>query len=319
MRPIVVQAGPLIAASATKIATAQRNYGVGGALALIGAASNAVAGTVCSSQSPGSAAFTINGTRTSGGIAYLPNQYIYITCGGDSHTRTVAVVGLDINSAIQTETITLTNTQSSASTKTYTQILSLTPSGAVTGTVTVGSYTRATMDVARRILFTTTADESANVATLTGTNWAGDAISESLTLVSTSTVSAVLDYKTLTTVTMSAAAAGNISVGTSQVASSQWIFLDAWAMSQIGIQCTVSGTVNYTVQQTLDDPSSPTNSVAAASVAWVNHPDSALVSATTNQQSNYAYPPTWARIVLNSESGTGFVNMTLIQALSAVY
>jgi hypothetical protein len=318
MRSIVVQAGPLAAGTSTKIATAQRPRAAG-ALALIGAASNTTSTSVCASQSPGAAAFTINGTQATGGAAYLQNQFIYITSGGDDHSITFAVVGLDVNSASQTETLTGTNAQSVASTKTYTQIISITPSGAVASTVTVGSYTRATLDTARRVLFTLASDESGNTAVITGTDWAGDAISETVTLGSSATYQSVLDYKTVSSVTVTAAGAGNISVGTNGVASSQWVYLDGWAMSQIGIQCTVSGTVNYTVQQTLDDPNSPTNPVAPASMTWVNHADPALVSATSTQQSNYAYPPVWSRIVLNSESGTGSVAMTMTQALSAVY
>lgn len=309
----------MIAASATKIAVAQRNYGNGGFLALAGAASDAVATTVCASQSPAAAAFTINGSRALNGVAYLgAGAYIYITFAGDSHTITVAVVGKDVNNAIQTETITGANAQVVGSGKVWTQIISMTPSGAVTGAITVGSYTVSTLDVTRKLLFTTTADESANTATIIGTNWGGSHWTETLTLVNNSTVQSVLDYKTVTSVQIANAAAGNISLGTNGVAASPWVYLDAWSMSQIGIQCNVSGTANYTLQQTLDDPTSPTNAVAAASVVWISTSDTALVGATTSLQSNYAYPPTWARVLLNSSSGTGFVTATFTQALSAV-
>src|SRR5574337_679690 len=176
MRPVTVTVGPLASATTTKIATAQRNDGTNAALALIGAATNTTSTSVCASQAAGGSPFVINGTQAVGGVAYLQNQYIYITCSGYSHTVTIAVVGLDKNSAVQTETITLTNSQSSASTKKYTQIISLTPTGAVTGNVTVGSYTVATLDQQRRVLFTTGADESLNTATSTGTNGSGDII-----------------------------------------------------------------------------------------------------------------------------------------------
>ena len=94
---------------------------------------------------------------------------------------------------------------------------------------------------------------------------------------------------------------------------SNLVRLDEWAAPQISIQCTVSGTVTYTVQQTLDDPNDPTNPVPLASMTWVNHPDTNLVSATTTVQSNYAYCPRFVRVVQTSGS-TGSVTATFIQS-----
>lgn len=317
MRPITVSVGGLVTATATKIGAAQRNYGAAGALALNGAASDAAATTVCASQSPGSAALTINGTLASGGVAYIAYSAIYITSGGNDSGITWAVRGLDRNGAAVTETIYGTNAQVSASVNVYSQIKSITPSGAVASTVTVGTFSKATLDTARTVLFTTTADESSNIATITGTDWAGNPISETLTLVNNSTVGSVLSYLTVSKITIKNAAAGNISVGTTTTAYSPWVRFDDWAMSQIGIQCTVSGTVNYTLQATLDDPNSPTNPVAVSSVSWVSTSDTALVGATTTLQSNFGYPPVYARVLLNS--GTGSVTATFNQALSAVF
>ena len=99
--------------------------------------------------------------------------------------------------------------------------------------------------------------------------------------------------------------------------SSPWVRLDDWASPQIAIQCTVSGTVNYTVQSTLDDPNSPTNPVAAGSVTWVNSADPAAVGATGTIQTNYAFCPAFIRVVMNS--GTGTVTMTVNQSGSVPY
>jgi hypothetical protein len=317
MRPITVQAGPLAASSATKVATAQRPYGTGGALALIGAASDFVAGTVCATQAPGSAALTINGTRVNTGVAYLTTpSYIYINSSGDDHGITFAVVGTDQWGTVLKETITGTNAQSAGSVNAYMNIISITPSGAVAANVTVGSYTKATLDAARYVLFTTTADESANTATIYGTDWAGVPISETLTLVNNSTVATVLNYLTITKVTISAAAAGNISVGTNGLCYSPWVYVDPYAMSQIALQATVSGTANYTVQQSLDDPNNPTNPIAAASMTWVSISDGSLVGASSTQQSNYAYPPSWVRVLVNSQTNPGYVRLAVTQALA---
>lgn len=168
----------------------------------------------------------------------------------------------------------------------------------------------ATFDKARRVLFTTTADETAKTVVLTGTNNAGNPISETVTLVNNSTVASVLDYKTLSSVVTSAALTGNLSIGTNGVAASPWIMLDPWA-GGVGFQCTVSGIANYTVQQTMDDPNSLTNSVAAADMTWLPCADTAVVGATASQQSNYNFPPIYTRVLLNS--GSGSVTMTVNQ------
>lgn len=170
----------------------------------------------------------------------------------------------------------------------------------------------ATLDKARRILFTTTADETTKTILLSGTNWAGDLISETVTLVNNSTVASVLDYKTVTSAYCSATLTGNLSIGTNGVAGSPWVRFDDYAPNGVAIQCTVSGTVNYTVQQTLDDPNSASNPVAPAAMTWVSSSDTSVVAATTTQQSNYNFTPVFARILLNS--GTGTVTATFLQA-----
>ena len=89
---------------------------------------------------------------------------------------------------------------------------------------------------------------------------------------------------------------------------------DDYAPSNISIQCTVTGTVNYTVQTTLDDPNRPTNPVPEASMTWVDSSDTAVVGATATKQSNFLFAPTFARIRLNS--GNGSVAATFIQSSS---
>jgi hypothetical protein len=133
-------------------------------------------------------------------------------------------------------------------------------------------------------------------------------------MVNASTVASVLDYKTVTSAYCSATLTGNLSIGTNGVASSPWVMFDSWASPAIALQVAVSGTANYTVQQSLDDPNDPTNPVAAASMAWVNSSDTNVVGVAATAQSNYAFAPRYARILLNSGSGTA--TATFIQAES---
>ena len=124
----------------------------------------------------------------------------------------------------------------------------------------------------------------------------------------------VYDYKTITRIAVSAATTAAITVGTNQIASSMPIMLDNWAPAPTSIQVTVAGTVNYTVQQTLDDLNRITGGYVNAT--WVNHPDSALVAVAATAQGNYAYVPQFIRVTLNTETaGAGnSITMTVIQA-----
>lgn len=318
MYPQVVTVGPLATASATKISLSQKAAVVGtNYLILNGAAGSFAAASVCASQTPGGAvALTLNGTLASSAptgtaVAYLPApSRIYITGGSDESGKTFAVVGRRFGGIggatyIVTETITGPNASVASSTYQYDQIVSITSSAGTTGAITVGHYATATLDVARRVLFTSAGDDSANSATVTGTDYAGLPISETKTLANATTAYTVLDYLTVTSITTAAAVATTITVGTNGIASSPWALFDPLAgMAPISIQVVpTSAGANYTVQQTLDDPASPRNPVARSSVTWLSHPDSNLVAATTSIQGNYGYPPRYARVLLNSGSG----------------
>jgi hypothetical protein len=188
---------------------------------------------------------------------------------------------------------------------------SIAGSGAVTLNGTTVSGGVATLDTQRRVLFTSAGNDSGITFTISGTNNNKDLISETLTGGNATGVYTVLDYKTVTSVTASGASAGNVSIGTNGIAGSPWVMLDPWADPTVSIQINVSGTANYTVQQTLDDPNDPMNAVSAASVTWINSADTNVVGATAAAQSNYNFVPRYTRILLNSGSGT--VTGTFIQ------
>jgi hypothetical protein len=71
----------------------------------------------------------------------------------------------------------------------------------------------------------------------------------------------------------------------------------------VGFGVVVTGTVNYTVQHTFDDPS-------VGFTTWFSHPTIAALSA--NADGNYAFPVTGIRITVNS--GGGSVQMNVVQA-----
>jgi len=169
----------------------------------------------------------------------------------------------------------------------------------------------ATLDTPRRVILTAaTSDNSGVTFTVYGTNAIGAAIQASH--IGPASGSANVDFgisfATVTRIASSAATVGNVTVGTNTVAESVPIYLNHYANSQTSIQVNVSGTVNYTVMQTLENP----NTLGIQNVTWVNHSDTNVVAATTTQQSNYNYLPLCAKIVINSGDGT--VKMTMIQS-----
>ena len=163
----------------------------------------------------------------------------------------------------------------------------------------------------QRVVFFPAGAEATNgtVWTITGTDWNNNAVTETVAGTNNPTnAQSVYDYLTITQISVNKAQAGAVTVGTNGVGSSRPIFLDTFAPAPTALQVDVTGTVNATVQQTLDDP----NVVGYTSVTWVNHPDSNLVGLTGAVQGNYAYLPFCTRILLNS--GSGSVTLTVIQA-----
>lgn len=319
-RPVTVTVGPLAAADDDAVSTTQKAAGAQ-YLVINGAKSDGTtANNVCLSQSP-TTTFTLNGSLVSGGVAYLGYmRRIYFTCAGNESTKTVVIVGQGYGPnggpyAI-TETLTLANASIVASQKLYYSITSITISTASAGAITVGAAGVATLDMARRIIATSGGNDTGITITLTGTDWANTPISETFTGASGGAASSVQSFKTVTSVLTSGAVATTIIIGTNTVADSPWMLFDAYAaLSQVAIQCTVSGTCNYSVYQTLDNPTSIGNPAIYNRpdlVTWVAHPDTAVVGATATAQANYAYAPAFTKVVLNSGSGT--VTMTDIQA-----
>lgn len=161
------------------------------------------------------------------------------------------------------------------------------------------------LGVARAVLVTTASDESGKTLTIYGTNHHGEAISETMTGPNATTGSTSLHFRTVTRVAVSAAFTGNVKVGTSGVGSSSTTVMDIYAMPfNAAIGCTVSGTVNYTVQYTFDNPN------VATALNWNNHATIASKSAAFDGV--ITSPVTAVRTLINS--GTGTVTTNILQA-----
>ena len=354
MQPRVTQVGPLAAPSANNIAVAQ-TAAAAGTLALTGSTTiNSVANNICLSQS-GTAAtpLLLNGALcraqysaptmnlTSATVAYIPNpnanvnaartssllnnaqaQYVVITSAGNDSALTWTIAGIRASAAeggvtgVFTETVRGTNASISSSLYVYAVVFSITPSGNTASTVTVGTGGLALLDTARRVLITSAGNDSGITFTITGVDWAGTTISETLTGGNAAAVYSVLDYLGVFKIQVSGATASTVTVGTNGVASSPWVNLDTWAGGTVAAQCVVSGTANYTVQLTNDDPNSIGNPITRNAVTWDGTAAGANVANATTSQTWAGIPVGWARLLLNSNTNPGYVRMTLIQHLN---
>lgn len=185
---------------------------------------------------------------------------------------------------------------------------SQTPSTAGNLTLTVSPFVQTS---AQRLLFTPAGAEGTNGTTwtITGTDWNGNQVTEVVAGVNNpATAQSVYDYSSVISIAVNKGQAGAVTVGTNGVGSSRPIFLDTFAPAPTAIQIDVTGTANYTVQSSLDDP----NVVGYTNVVWVNSQDTNVVAASSTQQSNFAYLPTVVRVLLNS--GSGSVTLTVNQA-----
>jgi hypothetical protein len=322
MNPIVVTVGPLAAASANNIATSQK---MGGAfnLTLNGTLGTGfVSNNIALAQAVGSATtLTLNGSLVVVGTAningltpptaaYLdPAARVTITSAGNDSgiTFIVAGIGIDGQSA-QSETVTGANASTVSTTNRFRRVFSITSSGAAAGNVSAGTNaTVATLDKPRRVLITSGGNDSGMTFTITGTDWNNAPISEVLTGGNVAAVASVLDYATVTGIKASAAVATTVTVGTNGVCSSRPFLFDIWNFAPWTLQAVVTGTVNYDVQFSLDNP----NDVGLSSVTWVSSTDTNFVGATATKYGGFANAPQIARVLLNS--GTGSVRATAIQ------
>lgn len=311
MRPITVSVGPLATADSNGVFEAQQPAGEG-SFALNGVLSDFSSTNIAPSQ-------TLSGAETLALVnspVYLAgNQYVVISAIGDESLVNFTITGIAQGGIGVSETLAGPNAGVVVSAKQYSQILSVSSDAGTSDDVEVGTWTAATFDQPRRLLLTFAADETGTAFTVTGTDRTGNVVSEVMAG-SASTTLSKLDYATITSILTSATASGAIIAGTTDVASSGWARMDDWAPNYISIQNVVSGTVNYTIEYTLNDPNSPWSPVASADVVWVSSDDTDVVAATGNSTSNFIFAPAYARVKLNS--GDGAVNATFLQSFGGV-
>lgn len=113
----------------------------------------------------------------------------------------------------------------------------------------------ATMDVARHLVIASTGDESTKTFVITGTGRNGAALTETTLGPNATSKKLTANFKTVTGITVDAATAGNITVGTTDEADTQVVPVE-YLVDQYSYLAKLSsgGSLTYAVQYTLDNP-----------------------------------------------------------------
>lgn len=295
MRPIKVSVGPLANSSSNNIATSQTPIAGTSAVATMTSASASILAT--NAFVAGQAVQFLNqGGKLPAGFTGQNNYFVSATGLSVAHFQVSAVPG---------GTSITVGTGGAG-----TQNVVSTSSIALNGTL-VNSLGIAVLDSPRRILITT--NDTTTTFTIVGTDRKGNVISESFLVVAGSSYSS-LDYSTVTAINLSQGTTAAVTVGTNGIASTAWAYMDEWANTQVMIQIDVSGSVNYTLQTTSDNPNTTGSDapIAPGAMTWIATNDLSVVGATTSQQSNFMFTPLFARVLLNS--GTGSLTAKFVQA-----
>jgi hypothetical protein len=161
---------------------------------------------------------------------------------------------------------------------------------------------------AQQILGVTSAGNlSAVNFTITGTDDQGRVIAQTIAGPNANTVQTTLNYRTVTSIAVSAAVGTNVTVDTLQIGASIEVPLDQYVTQfNVSIAVEVTGTLNYVMQFTFDDIFGG----APGPFNWIS--STVVVSATSaNTNGTLISPVRAVRLLTNSGSGTG--KMLVIQ------
>lgn len=166
----------------------------------------------------------------------------------------------------------------------------------------------ATLDTQRQVLFTFAADETGHTFVVYGTKQGGSAIQETVAGTTAGTVATNQNFLTVTRISIDHSATGAMTVGTNTVGSTDWQSVDLMRQPvNVAFQVAVTGTINYTIQYTLQD----VNSLAVGAYPTV-FPHGTVASKTDDQTGSFTTPLSYFRLTVNS--GTGTATLTYEQA-----
>lgn len=130
---------------------------------------------------------------------------------------------------------------------------------------------------------------------------------DTISFTASGTVTGSIAFATVTSVRASAATSATITVGNATIGYTDWIPLDIYTPNQVtNISAKASGTVNYSVEYTNEDPFDRSITQLA-----VPHPNASLTAATGSETQ---FTTTLMRAVrLKVNSGSGSIRFTVVQ------
>ena len=181
-----------------------------------------------------------------------------------------------------------------------------------TQTMTAGMFSTSVLDIQRRVVISSSGDDSAVTFTVKGLNQAGFPIVDSFLGTNAGSSFSNLDFKIVSTILLSAAAAANLTVGTNSTGSTLWNYVN-WHVTPTNIECSgvvtsTSTAVTWRCEYTYDDPNSPPTGKTYPQPFI--HP--VLNGTTVSLDSALNDPVTAIRFTITS--GTGVVRGTVLQA-----
>ena len=205
--------------------------------------------------------------------------------------------------------------------------LSQTPAGAGNMLINGASATAgvATLDTQRQVILTFAADETGHTFVVYGTSEGTDLLQETIAGTTAGVVATTQNFKTVTRISISAAATGAIKAGTNGIGATRWHAVN-WHVTPINIALAVNvtGTINYTVQYTVEDPGGTYPNPASVTQGYQTTPAGPLIAFPTafNHQTLAAQTATLdgslqtpiAALRLLVNSGTGTAQLVYQQA-----
>lgn len=249
---------------------------------------------------------------------------------------TFTITGTDINGDPQNEDLTGPNNATVTSVNSYNSIISISPDVNATNIISgiygiiaetqdstadvpdllspIGGYPIEFYHLERTITLTSPAsvNNSGVNFTITGTNQYGTVITEVLAGPNANTVTSVNRYHTITSIVPDGEFF-SMSMGTGSTGIIQWLYLNQTQNPpNTVIQVNVTGTINYSVTQTLDNQGSYVNSGGSYSYVENITPASfavvaAMTAATTDQIYNLATAAAGLQTIINSSTGGSLI------------
>jgi len=174
--------------------------------------------------------------------------------------------------------------------------------------VSGGVYTAGDGDAARQISITSTGNDSARTITVTGTDADGRPQTEAIAGPNTTSESAKY-WKTVTQIAVDDATVGNISAGTVDELSTRTYMLNRHSPAGALVHLQVTGTIDATVQLTAQDLQHGATIGDQEDIVWMNSQDTDLVNATANAIGNLDVGANAMRVLVNSHSSGGEVQV----------